>query len=223
MLQLSLTDAQSGQPANPAVSHEAPMHLIVVSRDLGYFAHIHPQSTGAIGQYQVRHIFPAAGSYILYDEFELPGKGDEVHRFDLQVGDAQGSAAALTSDTEARQIDGYTVSINTGGQVTAGTTGKFVVTIKRDGQPVTGLEPYLGAASHVVVLDETAGGFAHVHAVPGDTPPAGDMADMAELPARFGPDLSFSHRFEQPGLYKVWVQFSRDGQVTTVPWVIEVR
>jgi Cu+-exporting ATPase len=199
------------------------MHLIVVSRDLGYFAHIHPQSTGIIGRYQVRHTFPAAGSYILYDELELAGKGDEAHRFDLQVGDAQGSAAKLTPDTGAGQIDGYTVSINTAGRLTSGATSTFVVTVKRNGQPVTDLEPYLGAAAHVVVLDESAGEFAHVHAISGDNAPTGDMAEMAKPPARFGPDLSFSHRFDKPGLYKVWVQFSRDGRVTTVPWVVEVR
>jgi Cu+-exporting ATPase len=103
-----------------------------------------------------------------------------------------------------------------------------VLNVSRDGTPVTDLQPYLGAAGHVVVLDAHASGFAHVHAVPGTKAPAdmGDMAEEAEMaatPASFGPDLAFSHQFAKPGLYKVWSQFQHNGQVHTVAWTVEVR
>jgi Cu+-exporting ATPase len=222
-IRLSLTDVQSGQPVNPAVAHEAPMHLIVVSRDLTYFAHIHPQLAGSVGQYEVKHTFPTAGDYILYDEFELVGKSDEVHRFDLRVGSSVSSSANLAEDLGPKTPDGYTVSIKAGGNVVAGVESHFVVSVQVDGKPVADLEPYLGAAAHVVVLDQRAGGFAHVHSVPGDMPATGNMDDMAAPPANFGPNLAFSHTFEKPGLYKVWVQFARAGHVTTVPWIVEVR
>ncbi len=41
--------------------------------------------------------------------------------------------------------------------------------------------------------------------------------------ARCGPEVSFVHIFAEPGQYKVWDQFSQDGEVITVPFVIEVR
>jgi hypothetical protein len=85
------------------------------------------------------------------------------------------------------------------------------------------LQPYLGAASHVVVLNAQAEGFTHVHGVAGAAPPAGEMGEMADAPAQFGPDYAFSHTFAQPGLYKVWSQFAHNGQVLTVAWVVEVR
>jgi Cu+-exporting ATPase len=224
-IHLSVTDAQSGQLADAAVSHEAPMHLIVVSRDLSYFAHIHPQPTGSVGQYEIKHTFPAAGDYILYDEFGLAGKSDEVHRFDLRVGNSASAPANLVADLGPKTLDGYNVSIKLANDVMSGVESSFVVTVAQSGQPVTDLEPYLGAAAHVVVLDASAGGFAHVHAASGDMPAAqaGSTDEMAAPPASFGPDLSFSYTFEKPGLYKVWVQFARAGQVTTVPWVVEVR
>jgi hypothetical protein len=49
------------------------------------------------------------------------------------------------------------------------------------------------------------------------------MDEMADPPARFGPNLTFTHTFNNPGLYKVWVQFSHAGRVMTVPWVVEAK
>ncbi|MDQ6746570.1 MAG: hypothetical protein M3010_00475, partial [Candidatus Dormibacteraeota bacterium] len=99
----------------------------------------------------------------------------------------------------------------------------FVVRVSRAGQPVTDLQPYLGAAAHVIALDAQAGGFSHIHGVAGDRPPVDAMGDMAAPPAAFGPTVAFSHQFAKPGLYKVWAQFAPRGQVITVAWVVEVR
>ncbi len=222
-LRFSVTDTASGKPVNPAIEHEKPMHLIVVSRDLGYFAHIHPDSTGTVGQYEIRHTFPQAGDYILYDEFELAGKTAEVHRFDLKVGGGASSAAQLTADMSPKQVGDYSVSIRPDGPVTAGDLSSFVLTVQQNGKPVSDLQPYLGAASHVVALNANSEDFAHVHAVAGDKAPQDSMDDMAGPPAAFGPNIAFSHRFDKPGLYKVWAQFRHNGQVQTVSWVVEAR
>jgi Cu+-exporting ATPase len=222
-LRFDLTGAESGRPVNPVEAHEADMHLIVVSQDLGYFQHIHPQRTGE-GRYEIEHTFPAGGSYLLYSEFELARTGDEVHRFKVSVGEGRGKPADLTPDLGVQEVDGYTVSIaprSEHREVIAGEAADFVVSIERSGQPVTDLEPYLGAASHVVVIDEGTREFAHVHSVPGQDPGGGSMGAHA-LPERFGPDLAFTHTFTEAGRYKVWAQFSHGGQVRTVSWVVEV-
>lgn len=237
IIHLSLTDASSGQPVKPVISHEREMHLIIVRRDLGYFAHVHPLATGKAGEYEVAQTFPEAGDYVLYDEFELAGTGDEVHRIDVKVGDGASPEASLAPDMAPRQAGDYKVSISPSGSITAGSMSGFVVTVERSGKPVTDLQPYLAAASHVVVLDESVGGFSHVHAVAGATPPSDSMSgtggtggmagaaddDMSAPPASFGPNFSFSHRFDKPGLYKVWSQFQHNGQVQTVSWVVKVR
>jgi Cu+-exporting ATPase len=222
-LRFDLTAVTTGKPVNPVEAHEADMHLIVVSQDLGYFQHIHPQRT-AEGRYEIEHNFPAGGSYLLYSEFEIEGTGDEVHRFKLSVGEGRGKPADLTADLYPQQVDDYKVRIASRGEqdeVVAGEAADFVVNIERSGQPVTDLEPYLGAASHVVVIDEGARDFAHVHSVPGQDPGGGSMGAHA-LPEQFGPDLAFTHTFTEAGRYRVWVQFSHGGQVRTVSWVVEV-
>jgi Cu+-exporting ATPase len=211
------------------MAHEKEMHLIIASRDLSYFAHVHPERGSQVGEYQVQHTFPQAGDYVLYDEFELAGKNPEHHRFDLKVGGGSSPEAQLTEDLAPRQVGDYRVSIAPVGPVKAGEMASFVVTVEKNGQGVTDLEPYLDAASHVVVLDESAGGFAHVHAVAGAAPSGDDIGEMGNTeemegpPASFGPEISFSHRFSAPGLYKVWSQFSHNGQVQTVSWVVEAR
>ncbi len=235
-LNLTLTEASTGQPVQElAVEHDAPMHLIVVNRDLGYFAHVHPQAADSPGVWAIEHTFPAEGDYILYDEFAVEGNGEEmhreeVHRIDLKVGQANSPAASLSPDLSPKQSGDYTVTIEPQGEVRAGQPSGFVLNVSRNGTPVSDLQPYYGAASHVVVLDANASNFSHVHAVPGTEVPldmgAGGMeeeAEMEDLPASFGPDLAFSHEFEKPGLYKVWSQFQHEGRVQTVAWVVEVR
>ena len=112
----------------------------------------------------------------------------------------------------------------------AGEPAGFVLNIERGGQPVSDLQPYLGAAAHVVVLDESAGGFAHVHAVPGSEPPAAmgegameEGGEEVEVPMSFGPQISFTHTFPEPGPHKVWAQVEHDGQVLTFEWVVEAK
>jgi hypothetical protein len=153
-----------------------------------------------------------------------------VHRIDLKVGQANSPAASLSTDLSPKQSGDYSVTIEPQGEVRAGQPSGFVLNVSRNGTPVSDLQPYYGAASHVVVLDANASNFSHVHAVPGTDVPAGmdggsmeEEAEMEDLPASFGPDLAFSHEFEKPGLYKVWSQFQHEGRVQTVAWVVEVR
>jgi Cu+-exporting ATPase len=222
-LTFNLMDIASGRPQTAlAVEHEAPMHLIVVSKDLASFAHLHPQPTGAPGQWTVSYTFPANGAYELYDEFTVKDRGTQVQHFGLTVGDSTGLAARLVPDLGPQQSGAYTVQLTPPGTVRAGQPATFVAHIARDGAPVSDLQPYLGEAGHAVVLDERAGSFAHLHATAGMTPPAEGMGEMAAPPASFGPDLAFSHTFAQPGRYKVWLQFQAGGQVQTVAWVVEV-
>jgi Cu+-exporting ATPase len=225
-LKLTLTEASNGEPVQGLeVEHEAPMHLIVVNRDLSYFAHVHPQQATRPGEWSTEHTFPSAGDYVLYDEFAVKGNGDEVHRIDLKVGKAGSQAASLSPDLGPQQSGDYTVTIEPQGEVRAGQTSGFVLNVSRQGTPVSDLQPYYGAASHIVVLDADAADFSHVHAVPGIVPPVGmaGEAGMEDLPVSFGPSLAFSHTFEKPGLYKVWSQFQHDRHVQTVAWVVEVR
>ena len=44
-----------------------------------------------------------------------------------------------------------------------------------------------------------------------------------KLDRRGGPEVMFHTSFPKPGLYKVWGQFKRNGNVLTIPFVLQVR
>jgi Cu+-exporting ATPase len=225
-LAFDLTDKATGKAVdNLQAAHEAPMHLVIVSYDMTYFAHLHPEAKGA-GRYTATNVFPTAGDYVLYVEFAPEGMADEVHRFDLPVGTTGSAPAQMAADMSTHTVDGLDASIKLVGAETvqAGKEAVFTVNLELAGQPVTDLQAYLGAAAHVVILNERAGGFAHVHAVAGSAAQVGGgMDEMSAPPAQFGPDVSFAHTFPASGLYKMWVQVARGDSVVTIPWVVEVK
>ncbi|PRC60084.1 heavy metal-binding domain-containing protein, partial [Mycobacterium sp. ITM-2017-0098] len=65
--------------------------------------------------------------------------------------------ATRTSD----EIAGYTVELD--GALTAGVSKQLTAKLTRDGEPVTTLQPYLGAYGHLVALREGDLAYLHVH------------------------------------------------------------
>ncbi|HEU5317650.1 MAG TPA: heavy metal translocating P-type ATPase, partial [Chloroflexota bacterium] len=65
-----LADASTGRPLEDVViSHEQPLHLVILSRDLRLFQHVHPQRSAA-GEYALDATFPEPGEYRLFAEFQ---------------------------------------------------------------------------------------------------------------------------------------------------------
>ncbi|MEW9668430.1 hypothetical protein [Ammoniphilus sp. 3BR4] len=97
-----------------------------------------------------------------------------------------------------KQIDGETVSLN----MSSFHVNELVtLTFDLDQTPLT---PYLGAMGHVVILDEAAQNFLHVH-------PAAHHEPI------------FETKFDKPGLYKIWAEFKQNGKVRAFPFVVEIK
>ncbi len=200
------------------------MHLIVVRKDLGIFQHIHPQPTGAPGEFAVDTAFETAGSYVLYAEFTRAGGQDIVQRDELTVGQPSGGSSLVLKRAPAVAAPDGRVALETPDTVRARAETRFVFHLEdpRTGQPRRDLATYLGAAAHVVVLDSQAGSFAHTHGEAPSARPAHGAATAATGP--YGPEIEFHHTFPRPGLYKIWGQFQTpDGRVITADFVIDVQ
>ena len=230
-LSYRVVDEASGEAVTDLpLDHQRPMHLILVSRDLGTFQHIHPE-LGPDGSYRVDTTLPSAGTYLLYDEFVRDGR-TVLDRRELVVGAPTTQAATLAPDTAPKTVDGLTVALGDPGTIRVGESTRLAVTVTQDGQPVTDLAPYLGAAAHVAIVAEDGGAFAHTHGEIAATAAADDHAETSTqgeaeeaghgLPAAFGPDLAVEHTFPAPGRYKLWVQVSHGDRVITAPFVVEV-
>ena len=228
-----VVDEQSGNVITDLpLDHERPMHLIITSRDLTQFQHIHPEP-GDDGTYRIVTTLPEAGTYLLFDEFVHDGQ-TVLDQRELTVGEPSSTGAALEPDQAPKTIAGITVALSAPGPIQAGEPATLRFTVSRDGEPVTDLAPYLGAAAHVAIVSEDAADFAHTH---GEAVEAAhvddgdDHADRAEpetpdeahaVPTTFGPAIEVEHTFPEPGTYKLWIQVNHDGQVTTAPFSVDV-
>ena len=111
----------------------------------------------------------------------------------------------LPAATTVDEAGGYRAALSTEG-LTAGAPAELTFDLSRDGRPLTGVEPYLGADGHLVALREGDLAFLHVH------PEASD--DPSRI--RFGAELP------TPGRYRLFLQFRHDGAVRTVAFTLEV-
>jgi Cu+-exporting ATPase len=139
----TVVDAETGEPVEDLTrSHEAWMHLIATRDDLGTFAHVHPEPTGAPGELAVDLTFPTAGRYVVNTEFRQQGQMSDVHQ--RQVVTVEGDAPApvvLTAGPREVVVDGVRVEL--GGDAVVGERSDlhFAFTDARTGEPSTTCSP----------------------------------------------------------------------------------
>jgi hypothetical protein len=83
--------------------------------------------------------------------------------------------------------------------------------------PVNDLEPYLGAWAHIMIVSEDRQEFIHAHPL--------DEVNTEHTHALAGPSpaaISTTTGFRRPGVYRLWLQFQRQGKVITVPYTFRV-
>jgi hypothetical protein len=206
------------------IVHDMPFHLFVVSQDLTYFAHLHPQQQ-ADGSFTIQTLVPRAGSYLIYcDVFPVGGLPQVAHRSLITAGfDADLFAAQARLEPDkllTRTVDGVRFDLGLNPSVLlGGKTGtlKYHLTDEKTGEPIRDLQPYLGAWGHTLILSEDASDYIHSH--PSEMIP--DSLDRTRIHG--GSDVSFEAFFPRPGRYRVWSQFQRQGKLITVSFTIAAR
>ncbi|OZM79978.1 hypothetical protein [Pseudonocardia sp. MH-G8] len=182
------------------VEHDKRMHLIVVRRDTTGFQHVHPEMA-ADGTWAVPLVLPAAGSYRAFADFTPTGGEGTTLGVDVA---APGAFEPVTHQpTRTAFVDGYEVQLS--GDLVAGQASPLTLTVRKDGQPVTDLQPYLAAYGHLVALRE--GDLAYLHVHPEGTPGDG------RTPA--GPEIRFVAEVPSGGSYRLFLDFQHSGVVRT--------
>ncbi len=59
--------------------HDKKIHLIVVSEDLAWFEHIHPEYN-ADGSYHLTTQFPSGGNYLLFADYQPSGAASQLEK-----------------------------------------------------------------------------------------------------------------------------------------------
>jgi hypothetical protein len=177
-----------------SLAHEKLLHLFIVSRDLQYFAHVHPDPA-TDGTFTLSHPL-TAGEYMLIADF-IPEAGTPQMVQKAIIAGGTVSAAPPRDDS-----NGLKVTMNVEGELAVGKEAKltFAVSDARTGAPVTDLQPYLGAPAHLLMVRTDLGDAIHAH--------------PEELVSP-GPSVSFRPLVPAPGAYKLWIQFQRGGRIST--------
>jgi uncharacterized membrane protein len=216
---LELTPKRDGKVLTDlARVHEKLLHLIIVSEDLTFFDHVHPELRGD-GAFAMPYTFPGEGNYVLFADITPKGKRGQVFREVVKVGEsgvAKKAALKVTAAPAKPQAANPHVVVELMSiprRLAAGVHAQLSFRVTRDGRPVTDLEPYLGAMGHCVIISEDGQTFLHCHPEQLFTP---------RSDARGGPDVAFHTRFERPGKYKVWGQFRRGEKILVADFVVDV-
>jgi hypothetical protein len=189
-------------------SHEQDLHLIAVRRDLSGFQHVHPE-LGGDGVWRTS-LDLTPGAWRLFADFVPSADGEKrVLGADLVVSGSYEPTPLPESSTTA-EVDGYTVRLE--GELVPGSESELTLSVSRDGQPVTDLQPYLGAYGHLVVLRDGDLAYLHVH-------PSGEPGDGSTEP---GPDVRFMTTAPAQGTYRLFLDFRHGSVVHTAEFTVEV-
>jgi len=208
-LTIHITDQNGDAVSEFDTNHEKLLHLIVVNQDLSFFNHIHPDYREN-GVFTVNTTFPAGGKYKLIADSIPKGTSGATLSEWIQVKGEEGAASELKPDSELiKQVDEKEFTLSLSNTLS---NEEVVLTYHigdlKTKQGIDNLEPYLGAVGHVVILSEDTDQYIHVH-------PLDERSR--------GPKAEFAAVFPHSGIYKIWGQFQHQGEVMTVPFVVEIK
>lgn len=180
--------------------HERDLHLVVASRDLDTYHHLHPQRDGG-GRWSVDLPSLPEGSYRVYADAAPTGADPVTLGHDLAAAEVVTTGypppVVMTSS-----VDGFVVTMYTA--VPGHGAPSYEFTVERHGERVTP-EPYLGALGHLVALRSGDLAYVHVHAT-----------ETSNRSIGFGID------FPTPGPYRLFLDFSVDGTVHTADFTVDI-
>ncbi|WP_228782870.1 hypothetical protein [Nocardia abscessus] len=187
--------------------HDRDLHLIVVRRELTGFWHVHPE-LGADGTWVVRLNLPEAGAYRVFTDIAPRALGKTITLgADLAVAGPY-RPSPIPEAARTAVVDGYAVSLD--GDLVPGAGRLITLTVRKDGAPVTDLQPYLAAYGHLVILRAGDLAYIHVH-------PSGEPGDGVTAP---GPDVTFHTAVPGPGTYRLFLDFKHGEVVRTAAFTL---
>jgi hypothetical protein len=213
-LEFTIRDPQNNrQIEHFEVVHEKLFHLFVISQDLEFFIHDHPVF-GDDAKFRYNIAFPKPGLYRLLTDFYPEGATPQLIAKTVIVPDTEPKSPAqktpaLTRDYATKDAGNMHVSLTTDPpQPIAGQ--KTMMFFRLD--PPDGIEKYIGAWGHMLAASDDLIDMIHTHPF---------IADVS--PEKTGPQVQFNMYFPRERVYRVWVQFQRDGVVDTARFDVPVQ
>jgi hypothetical protein len=219
-LAFNIQDPKTFKPVKDfEIVHEKLYHLFVVSQDLKFFKHTHPEMQPD-GKFLLGVTFPKPGLYRILSDFYPKGATPQLIANTVMVPGAgfKLETAKLDPDLTTKQTEGF----KDGHEV----PGNIEVELTMDPpQPIVGektllffklkpgndMEMYLGAWAHMMAASADLVDMIHSHPFLVTDPIGSDYKQ-----------LQFNMIFPRAGVYRVWIQMQRLGVVNTVAFNIPV-
>ncbi len=192
----------SGKPVDKfELIHERLFHLFLISEDLSFFAHEHPQPQPD-GSFTFSTKLPAGGVYRVLCDFYPTGNTPQMIAKTIVLPGTR-TKVAMDEDTVPKSSENLLVTLTTEpSHPIAGQKTMLFFELS----PADGLEPYLGAWGHLLAASADLIDLMHSH-------PAWEEG---------GPKIQFNVIFPRPGVHRLWAQFQRRGVVNTVAFNVRV-
>jgi hypothetical protein len=199
-----ITDPWKGNPVTKfSLVHEKLYHAFVVSSDLQFFMHGHPQLKNGAFEYDVT--FPRPGMYRILSDFYPEASAPQLIANTVFVpGSPIMPRVILTRDYEPKQGENMGVSLTSNPETPfSGVPARLRFTLN----PADGFEKYLGVWGHMLAASDDLIDLMHTHPT---------IANGSN-------EVEFNVVFPRPTTYRVWVQFQRKGMVNTVHFDVPVH
>jgi hypothetical protein len=210
LLTFRVEDPETGKTVHDfEIMHEKLFHEFLISQDLQFFQHVHPEMQKD-GTFDLDVRFPHAGLYRTLSDFYPKGATPQLIANTLFVAGPQMkiAPAKLKADLEPNKTENLEVSLSTEpAQPIAGLKTLMFFRLT----PNDGIEPYIGAMGHMLAASADLIDLMHTHPFLVTDPDGGAVKQ-----------IQFNLIFPREGIYRVWVQFQRKGVVNTAVFNIPV-
>jgi hypothetical protein len=195
-LTFDVTDPWKGNPVTKySVIHEKLFHAFIVSEDLDFFRHVHPEWHDDLHAFTYDVTLPKAGMYRVLGDFYPEAATPQLLAQTLMVPGAP--------DDAPKQAENMTVTMTTSPETpVAGLSARVRFAL----DPADGHERYLGAWAHMLAASDDLIDLMHTHP---------KIADGTH-------EMQFDLVFPRPRVYRIWVQFQRKGVVNTAHFDVAV-
>lgn len=223
MLTFFLQDLQGNPITNEQLilSHTQKIHMMIIDQNLAEYHHLHPQPSPIIKDaFTVEWLPLGPGPYRMFIDTMLTHNQTPI----ITPIDLGGVFTTLPQDKRALNtqavIDGYAFTLlgTSDGSIamppaSSDKSPLLTVQVTKDDQPVTTLEPIMGAFAHLVGFTQDGSQMVHMH------PMGPEPTDNKD---RGGPHLNFHVMPSGLGRLPLFLQVKINGKVITAPFVINV-
>ncbi len=222
-LEIRLLDGTAEPVGAVEVVHEHPLHLIVVSDDLSFYAHEHPMRMPDGVFHLPGFTFPFGGRFVVFADF-TPSGDKPVNRiarteFTVAKGDSAAHAPLVLKENEDDVVkDGpYEIRIRcNAGKFMAGQDSFLRYGVDLENRPVKDLEPLMGALGHLVIISADTKRYIHAH-------PTTERTSASVFTNGQPSDVVFHTQFPEPGMYRAFAQFQHRGRIVLSAVTIDAK